>query len=384
MAKMLMIGLTDSGRDSKVNEDTFSYLGRIYPDMISGHEEKSVTTSEYSQLYIVTEGFGGPAIGDLSGRVAQALSLEMSGRLEQYRGNTFDFMSFGQDFLTEADKRIKVQICNKTDQPAGISICLLLIEGNDAYVLNIGNTASFLFRDHELLRLTKPNLRQDGQPTVWLGQGSPINIAEYEPTTKHVVLTPGDIIMLATYSVHSAYTASEMKNAFMSPNAFAGTIRSIHNNSILNKETENHTTLAVKVQSLELSAVQAPIPDQLANQPVVPNPYQRPQRDQQQVNNNNFETVSWEHEPTKKMYNNIDYQSAQQAAAAAKDYSRQVRREEELNNQRGRDRMYDSYDYLGTDGRGKENPFATFFRFLLLGFLIGLVILLIIWFFVLS
>lgn len=381
MAKTLMIGLTGSGYNRKVNEDTFSCQGRIYPDMISGHEEKSIGSSDYNQLYIVTEGFGGPAIGDLSGRVAQALALEMSEHLDFYRGDEFDFVSFSRDFLSEADQRIKIQIRNKTDQAGGISLCLLLIDGNDAYILNLGNTASFLFRDEDLLRLTKPNMFANGNPSIWLGQGSPIAITEFEPAIRRLVLTPGDIILMATQSVYSAYSSADMRQEFLSPDAFAGTIRAIHEGSLSYNETENHTTVAVKIQSLEHSEPM-PVPAEDSEyQHIMPNPYQRPS---EKFNQQKKTTAFGIHDniPGDDWYNN-DYHSAGRAASAAQEYSRMKQINNEFDDlQEDGDMGY--HHGPDTDNKVRENPFATFFRYLLLGFLIGLVILLIIWFVVLS
>lgn len=376
-----MIGLTGSGLNRKVNEDTFSCQGRIYPDMISGHEEKSIGSSDYNQLYIVTEGFGGPAIGDLSGRVAQALALEMSERLDLYRGDEFDFIGFSRDYLIEADQRIKIQIRNKTDQPGGISLCLLLIDGNDAYILNLGNTASFLFRDEELLRLTKPNMLADGNPSIWLGQGSPIAVSDYEPVTRRLVLTPGDIILMTTRSVYSAYAAADLRQSFLSPDAFVGTIRAIHEESLSFNETENHTTVAVKIQNLEHSEP-ASIPIENSEyQHIMQNPYQRPpeeyNKQKKAIAYNIYDQIPEDN------WHNKDYRSASRAATVAQEYSRMKQNNNKF------DVLQENYDINyhhapDADNKSRENPFATFFRFLLLGFLIGLVILLIIWFFVLS
>lgn len=380
MAKTLMIGLTGSGLSRKVNEDTFSCQGRIYPDMISGHEEKSIGSSDYNQLYIVTEGFGGPAIGDLSGRVAQALALEMSEHLDFYRGDLFDFVRFSRDFLIEADQRIKVQIRNKTDQAGGISLCMLLIDGNDAYILNLGNTASFLFRDEELLRLTKPNMLADGNPSIWLGQGCPLALSDYEPNTRRLVLTPGDIILMTTRSVYSAYAAADLRQSFLSPDAFVGTIRGIHEESLSFNETENHTTVAVKIQSLEHSEP-APIPMENSEyQYIMQNPYQRPSEKYNKQNKAIAHNI-YDQIPEDNWYNN-DYRSASRAATAAQEYSRMKQTNNEFDFLQENGDM-DSRHATDADNN-RENPFATFFRFLLLGFLIGLVILLIIWFFVLS
>ena len=50
MARTLAIGLTESGTETAVNEDTCSFDQHIYPDMITGGEEKSAGSSDYTQL----------------------------------------------------------------------------------------------------------------------------------------------------------------------------------------------------------------------------------------------------------------------------------------------------------------------------------------------
>lgn len=379
MAKLLMFGLTDSGITSKVNEDTFSCQGKIYPDMISGHEEKSIGCTDYTQLYIVTEGFGGPTVGDVSGRVAQSLAQEMVGNLNIFRKNTLDFESFALAFLSEADHRIKLQIRNKSEQPAGTSLCLLLIDGNEAYVLNIGSTASFLFRENELLRLTKPNIEKNGMPSAWLGQKGPLNFDRVQPSINRLVLTPGDIILLATHSVYSAFSSGELKREFLSPDAFTGTIRSIHENSINAEERTNHTTLAIKVQNLDLDQMSLPPVNAGYMQDTGPNPYKRP-------NQNMAKTQMYEHGSYHAENNTAGdvsyenaYMAASRAASAAQEYNSQRQRNSAAGNRPGRDNMNDFGDDSDEDDR--ENPFSTFFRYLLLGFLIGLVLLLIIWIF---
>lgn len=381
MAKLLMFGLTDSGTSSKVNEDTFSCQGRIYPDMISGHEEKSIGSTDYTQLYVVTEGFGGPTVGDLSGRVAQSLAHEMADNLDAFRENTLDFEAFTRAFLTEADHKIKSQIKNKSGQPSGTSLCLLLIDGNEAYVLNIGSTTSFLFRENELMRLTKPNLAENGLPSIWLGQKGPLELEQFQPCINHLVLTPGDIILLATHSVYSAYSSNELKQEFLSPDAFTGTIRSIHENSVKGRELINHTTLAIKVQNLDLNYSVPPPLNAGNSQDTKPNPYKRP-------DHNSSQTKLYDRGSCKKgtaaedQYNNA-YIAASRAASAAKEYSSQRQQNpSEGNHRQGRENMNNFES--DSDQTEREKPFSTFLRFLLLGFLIGLVLLLVVWIFLIG
>ncbi|HHU06841.1 MAG TPA: SpoIIE family protein phosphatase [Clostridiaceae bacterium] len=381
MAKLLMFGLTDSGTSSKVNEDTFSCQGRIYPDMISGHEEKSVGSTDYSQLYVITEGFGGPTVGDLSGRVAQSLAHEMANNLDAFRSDTLDFEAFAQEFLTEADHRIKLQIKNKSKQPAGTSLCLLLIDGNEAYVVNIGSTSSFLFREDEVLRLTKPNLGQNGMPAIWLGQDGPLEQKQHQPSINHLTLTPGDIILLTTHSVYSAYSCAELKQEFISPDAFTGTIRSIHENSVKGRERTNHTTLAVKVQNLDLNHVTPRLVNAGKAQDTMPNPYKRPNQNPSQTQD--YKSGSYrEKEAAEDLYDNA-LRAASRAASAAQEHNSQGSRNmQDGNHRQGREYMDDFDD--NSDLSKEENPFSTFFRSLLLGFLIGLVLLLIVWIFLIG
>lgn len=375
MAKLLAIGLTDSGRGSKVNEDTFSCQGKIYPDMISGHEEKSLKTSDYTQLYMITEGYGGPTVGDLSGRVAQALAQEMVDNISAFRGEQLDFHSFVHSFITEADLRIKQQIGNKVSGPSGISLCLLLVDGNEAYVLNVGSTSSFLFRDNELLRLTKPDLEGNNIPSLWLGQDSPLDPESFEPCIRQIGLIPGDIILLAGYSVYSAYASSTLQQEFLSPDAFVGTIRAIHSSSLANLEQANHTTLAIKVQNLDLNGKRPHLPAQdLSN--TGQRPFQRPDQDHTLPAT---ETSRPYQEKAAMEYKN-GYQSASRAALAAQEYAEARKNMNRPPYNQGRDDFLQIEDEYTQPER--ENPFGTFFRYLILGFLLGLVVLLLLWIFV--
>ncbi len=116
-------------------------------------------------------------------------------------------------------------------------------------------------------------------------------------------------------------------------------------------------------------------------QHIMPNPYQRPS---EKFNQQKKTTAFGIHDniPGDDWYNN-DYHSAGRAASAAQEYSRMKQINNEFDDlQEDGDMGY--HHGPDTDNKVRENPFATFFRYLLLGFLIGLVILLIIWFVVLS
>jgi hypothetical protein len=102
MARTMVIGLTESGANAKVNEDSFSCGDRVYPDMITGSEEQSLGASDYTQVYIVTQGFGGSGAGDLAGRIIQRVTKDFVAQLDNYKLPELDELKEDDDFDTIA------------------------------------------------------------------------------------------------------------------------------------------------------------------------------------------------------------------------------------------------------------------------------------------
>lgn len=261
MARTFVIGLTESGSRTTVNEDTFSLGGRVYPDMITGSEEESGQSSAYSQLYVVTQGHGGPGAGDLAGRIIQRSAMDLSDLLSNYKQPSLDFRAFSQDLIREAHERVIRQIRPKNGIEPGASMALLLVDANTASLLNVGETDIFLFRDGKLMQPSLESGDADRDSSWYIGNKSSRMVPAAALSIKQFALRPGDIILLTTGGFNQGYSGLHLSEDLASPDAFAASIRQAQINSRLVDPTANGTVLAVKVRDLELNTPEDRIPE---------------------------------------------------------------------------------------------------------------------------
>ncbi len=419
MAKILVMGLTDSGKFCKVNEDTFSCDKKIYPDMISGHEEHSAGSTSARQIYVVTEGFGGPTLGDLSGRIAQTQAKTMLTDIDSFIGpeSGFDFEAFADSYIASTEARIRVQIKDKTKGFAGVSVAMVLILDNMAYVMNIGSTSTFLYRSDELYRLTRPDLTAEGYPAVWLGKRRGNDVT---PQLQRVTLTTGDIFLVTSHGVYSSYAAKQLKSRISAPGAFSETVSRIHACEGFAPEYENRTTLALKIQNPDFVKESAPSnvreKDSVVAGKVKESPkteYARPRTGKHSPIRPVREMKPFEEglreTGVNRRQNTTDAYSAEELRHYAKKHQRD--RWLEANHQekpvsfiKGKKRNTASQSQKrnaqiseaakgGTEmrrqsgrsgDRAMENFWLTFFKFLMLGIAVGLAIMLIVWYIVLG
>ncbi len=119
MARTLVIGLTESGTKTTVNEDTFSLGGRVYPDMITGSEERSAKSQDY------THSMWSPRSrrfrGGRFGRASCSENCHGSGRPDRhYKQPELDFQKFCRDLIKEAHARVTRQIKPRDNGFSGV------------------------------------------------------------------------------------------------------------------------------------------------------------------------------------------------------------------------------------------------------------------------
>lgn len=269
MARTLAIGLTESGTEMSVNEDTFSFDQHVYPDMITGGEEKSAGSSDYKQLFVVTQGVGGSGAGDLAGRIFQRASRDMLLHIGDYKRPDLDFKQYADDLLTLAHARLRGRMARR-GKAYGVSFALLLIDANTAYVMNVGETGLLLFRNGRLLQISKSAFSDKSahedvfypyESSARADSELPRDIlrADIVPkpnTLKRFTLESGDIILLTSSGFFDNFDLSDLARDIAPPDAFAATIRQAHIDSGMRDRRNNRTILAVKVRDLSLEAPQ--------------------------------------------------------------------------------------------------------------------------------
>ncbi len=343
MARTLVIGLTESGTKTTVNEDTFSLGGRVYPDMITGSEERSAQSSDYTQLYVVTEGHGGSGVGDLAGRLVQRTAMDLVDLIASYKQPDLDFQKFCRDLISEAHARVTRQIKARDREHSGASMALLLIDSNVAHLLNVGDTSIHLFRNNKLMFPTCSPGEQQEQ-SDWVIGDMTRNQSSAAITIKQFTLRAGDIVLLSSKGFCKDYPGEAFASDLASPDAFAATIRQAQIHSRQFNDTVNGTIMAVKVRDLELSEPGDRVPESEVRRAIY----------------HNGKTL----EPSETVEPETN---GRPEAALPLELP-----EDDIDMKKGLKRE-----------RRKRNT-KTFFLFLLLGFLVGLATILIIWFIILS
>ena len=343
MARTLVIGLTESGTKSTVNEDTFSLGGRVYPDMITGSEERSGKSSLYTQLYAVTHGYGGSGAGDLAGRIVQRTAMDMVENLAAYKRPELDFRAFCTALVSEAHDRISRQIKPRGKAMAGASLSLLLVDANLAYILNVGENDIFLFRNNKLMQPSRSSDQEAGHDTWGIGQGESPPLTS-PLTMKQFRLRPGDIILLASKGFGQAYPCPLLAQDLASPDAFAATIRLAQIHSRQLDDSVDGTVMAIKVRDLELALPDQEMPDSEIRRTIYHNGYDE----------------DWAKEEDSPKLDEPGLKSKETVLAEEEVMKKRVKKEKRRRN------------------------WKTFFLFLFLGFLIGMAVILLVWFLLLS
>jgi serine/threonine protein phosphatase PrpC len=170
-ATVTFANLTDIGRVRARNEDS---LGAFEPD------DPALLPSR-GRLFVVADGMGGLARGDVASRVA----------VEALRAA---YYATGRSEPLPESLRVSVQIANEAvyresrlaggDEPMGTTLTALVVRDHDAFLAHVGDSRAFLVRGRRIRQLTEDHslvaeLVRDGVLSA--------SEAEHHPSA-HVVL----------------------------------------------------------------------------------------------------------------------------------------------------------------------------------------------------
>ena len=170
-ATVTFASLTDIGRVRARNED---FLGAFEPD-------DPVLLPSRGRLFVVADGMGGLARGDVASRVA----------VEALRAA---YYAPGRSESLPDSLRVSVQIANEAvyresrlaggDEPMGTTLTALVIRDHDAFLAHVGDSRAFLVRGRQIRQLT-----EDHSLVAELVRGGVLSKteAEHHPSA-HVIL----------------------------------------------------------------------------------------------------------------------------------------------------------------------------------------------------
>lgn len=131
-------------------EDNYLFFGNI-SDM--GLNKKLITVSDQSSLIAVFDGIGGMDHGEIASKIAADTLKRITEK--SYPKNSYD--------LIESLRIINEKLCDVMDDynmKFGSTASLLLLDGFDYYICNIGDSPVFLVRDKNIKQISIDHTEQ--------------------------------------------------------------------------------------------------------------------------------------------------------------------------------------------------------------------------------
>lgn len=369
MANTLVYGLTASGTALPANEDAFYLSGSIRPELLGGQEQQSVKYIDRHQLFLVADGFGGPGAGDLAARIVFQVANQAFDRLTDDDAD-FDFSSWVKQLMAEADRRIEKDLQTRAFGRAGCSVAMLLLIDDVAYTMSLGSASVYVLRGGQLYVQAAPQEDENGVPLIHLGKRQ-VDDVPVAQNIKKLDLLADDQFFLMTDGVYRTLSLPELREAVTVENSFKVRVEALFASAVAKNDRDNKTLVAVKVQE---ARPYAKVPNTRDNEDH--SAFKRPDGDELAAFSKVHRGANYgrEYEPYSDPVNRaVEYAHDDNAMTEPRRRSDVSYKKSE--NKRSR---------AAAEPEERGGLVSTFFKSLLLGLLIGLAIMLTLWFIFLS
>ena len=225
MTRIAYYGMTDQGRKRKLNQDQF-LVARLQKSMLVDHaslseaERKRFSSDADGRLLLVADGMGGHAGGEL------ASELVVDGAAEYVLNTIPWFYRLNQNCDEDFEEELKraLEFCQRrlseaaridpTHRNMGTTLTMAYLIGLRLYVVHVGDSRCYLFRDGNLHQVTRDHtmaqaLLDEGQLAPELMEKSPLSHvlwnavggsdhSSLKPDVYKSMLRDGDRILLCT------------------------------------------------------------------------------------------------------------------------------------------------------------------------------------------
>ncbi len=253
LPKLEFIGQTDVGTRRRVNQDTYA-------------------TDAESGLFLICDGMGGHAGGEIASRMAVDLVMsEMrSGAHPQangHDGSSSPISARGQllrSALIKANTAIYQAALGSENAGMGSTIVALMLTGKTATIAHIGDSRAYLFRRGKLRQLTEDHSLvleevKMGVITAEMARTSPhrnvITRAlgpseKVEPDLSEFKIKPGDLVMMATDGITKPVPEPEILAILSSDKDLKTKCNDLIESAKKNGGEDNLTCVLLQVQSI--------------------------------------------------------------------------------------------------------------------------------------
>jgi PPM family protein phosphatase len=167
------------GANRPVNEDHYVIikLGRNQETLLTSLPEASIARrfDEYGYAMVVADGIGGTGTGEIASRTALATLVQ----LVLYFGKwnlrvddmiARDIIARAERFYRHVDAAMLSEVGNGLATSLQTTLTALFGAGRDLFFAHVGHSRAYLYRDRELMRLTRDH-------TIGRGSHSQVNLA---------------------------------------------------------------------------------------------------------------------------------------------------------------------------------------------------------------
>ncbi len=158
LIRVAVVGLTDLGRSRDHNEDTFLVADLSRADDDGRAEVRHIETTEPGTLFIVADGMGGAAAGELASQMAtEAIHDFLRSQWKDGRPDSSEAAARQlKQAVEHANGVIHSHALERQDlRGMGTTATAVLLFGNDLFLAQIGDSRAYLLRDGRATQLTK-------------------------------------------------------------------------------------------------------------------------------------------------------------------------------------------------------------------------------------
>ncbi len=146
--------LTDRGRLRDNNEDNFYFAGKTLAEAESTEQfTAELARGSGRSIFAICDGMGGESLGEEAAAIGVSGLATVENRLRADRNLNLE------DLLPPYLDSVNEVICERMRQNKGLrmgsTFCAVLLDDLAARTINLGDSRIYLYRDHQLYRLTK-------------------------------------------------------------------------------------------------------------------------------------------------------------------------------------------------------------------------------------
>jgi len=259
-------GLTDRGKVRKINQDQFLIasmhkLMQIEHTSLPNHTRDRLQSGAMAHLLLVADGVGGSAAGEeASGLALEAVAYYVTTSMRCFyqleNGRESDLL----DELEEAVRKSHAMVRSaaaSSPELRGMATTLTVVHvlWPRAYVVQVGDSRCYLYRDSALTQLTTDQtvaqgLVNEGVLSPDAAEHSPLSNVlssavgrDINPVTSTVLLTPGDVLLLCTDGLTKHLSAKQIAEHLAAAESAESACRALVAAALSAGGTDNVTTV---------------------------------------------------------------------------------------------------------------------------------------------